>query len=601
MTNRLIAVMLVTAGLAGCFGGSGSSGSTSAASGSTGASAAAAATATSHPLIFQGTMPSGGVAAGENYLYQPSLTSASATVTYAIEGQPTWASFDTTTGVLSGTPSASDAGVTGDVIITASDGSNTGSIGPFSIRVFAAAPTGNDVPPTVAGSAGASVIAGQPYSFQPTAGDAAGKPLSYAVANLPPWAVFSTVTGQLLGTPAANQVGTYQDISVRVSDGTLSVTLPAFSITVTQGSADMPVIGGTPSSSVVSGQAYSFQPTASDPNSKTLTFSATNLPSWATLDPGTGKLAGTPSAAQTGTYANIVIAASNGSSSASLAAFTITVTAAAANAPTLSGSPATSVVVGKMYSFKPVASDPQGMALTFSVVNLPVWATFDSATGLLSGTPTGADIGDYPTIGISVTDGVSAAQLPSFSIVVSSAVTVALSLSGNPATAVVAGSAYQFTPTMADSSGALVTFTVQNAPSWATFNASTGELSGTPSEADVGTYSGITISASDGQSTVSLPTFPISVTQTADASVNLSWTPPTENTNGSALTNLAGYWIYYGPSAGELTHSVQIKGVGVTSYVVSNLSPGTWYFSMTAYTTASVQSASSAVASGTAN
>lgn len=56
----------------------------------------------------------------------------------------------------------------------------------------------------------------------------------------------------------------------------------------------------------------------------------------------------------------------------------------------------------------------------------------------------------------------------------------------------------------------------------------------------------------------------------------LSWTPPTQNTNGTAITNLTGYRIVYGRSPTELTQSVQIPPA--SSYVLSELAPGTWYF-----------------------
>ena len=75
----------------------------------------------------------------------------------------------------------------------------------------------------------------------------------------------------------------------------------------------------------MAGQAYSFQPSASDPNGDTLTFSVTNLPAWATFNASTGRLTGTPSATDVATYSNISISVSDGQASASLNAFAITV------------------------------------------------------------------------------------------------------------------------------------------------------------------------------------------------------------------------------------------------------------------------------------
>jgi hypothetical protein len=115
----------------------------------------------------------------------------------------------------------------------------------------------------------------------------------------------------------------------------------------------------------------------------------------------------------------------------------------------------------------------------------------------------------------------------------------------------------------------------------------------------VGTYTNITIDVSDGKTSVSLPAFQIAVTQIANGSATLSWAPPTENTNGTPLTNLAGYQIDYGTSVSAMTHTVQIANPGIVTYVISNLSPATWYFSVKAYTSANVQSSASGMVSKT--
>ncbi len=156
------------------------------------------------------------------------------------------------------------------------------------------------------------------------------------------------------------------------------------------------------------------------------------------------------------------------------------------------------------------------------------------------------------------------------------------SLSGNPITSVVAGQPYQFAPTAADADGNALTFRVQNAPAWATFNASNGSLIGTPGAGDIGTFSGIIISVSDGVTTTSLPAFSIAVTQIATGSATLSWVAPMLNTDGTALTNLTGYRIYFGTNAGALTQWIDVPNASVSTYVLGNLSPATWYFAVKA-------------------
>jgi hypothetical protein len=82
-------------------------------------------------------------------------------------------------------------------------------------------------------------------------------------------------------------------------------------------------------------------------------------------------------------------------------------------------------------------------------------------------------------------------------------------------------------------------------------------------------------------------------------SATLAWTAPTTNTNGSALTNLAGYYIYYGNTAGSMTNKVTLSSAAMLTYVISNLSTGTWYFGIVAYTNGGLQSSMSNVGSKT--
>lgn len=135
-------------------------------------------------------------------------------------------------------------------------------------------------------------------------------------------------------------------------------------------------------------------------------------------------------------------------------------------------------------------------------------------------------------------------------------------------------------------------------PEWATFNASTGRISGTPSAADVGTYE-VTITVSDGKATASLGPFTITVAQVASGAATLSWLPPTENTDGSALTNLAGYEVRYGRDRNNLSNSVRIDDPSVTVYVIENLTSGTWYFAVAAINSQGIASELSNIASTT--
>lgn len=88
---------------------------------------------------------------------------------------------------------------------------------------------------------------------------------------------------------------------------------------------------------------------------------------------------------------------------------------------------------------------------------------------------------------------------------------------------------------------------------------------------------------------------------TASTGVTINWTPPTENTDGTALTNLAGYDIHYGTQPGNYTQTVSVSNPGIASYVVDNLSPGTYYFAVTAVNAQGAESPLSSAVSATVN
>jgi hypothetical protein len=89
---------------------------------------------------------------------------------------------------------------------------------------------------------------------------------------------------------------------------------------------------------------------------------------------------------------------------------------------------------------------------------------------------------------------------------------------------------------------------------------------------------------------------PLPTPSTANAT--LSWVAPTENTNGSALTDLSGYKIYYGTTRTQLTSAVTVATPGVSTYVVEGLPVGTtYYFAITALASDGTESALSSVAS----
>jgi hypothetical protein len=283
-------------------------------------------------------------------------------------------------------------------------------------------------------------------------------------------------------------------------------------------------------------------------------------------------------------------------------------------APTIWGAPRGTIEAGTLYQFRPSVEDPDLDPLTYTISNRPPWAVFDQTSGRLQGIPGTADAGSYDNIKIAVTDGQSKAELSPFKIAVTNpnapaprsgggtssdggtssepipGVNSAPTISGTPPNAVLVGTRYSFTPAAADPDGDALTFTISNKPSWATFSASTGQLRGTPTAEHVGSYSNITIRVSDGLATSTLPAFGISVAAVAAGSATLSWAAPTQNEDGSPLSNLAGFKVYWGSGPGSYANTVTINNPGITTYVVENLVAGTYYFATSAFNSAGTES-----------
>jgi hypothetical protein len=158
---------------------------------------------------------------------------------------------------------------------------------------------------------------------------------------------------------------------------------------------------------------------------------------------------------------------------------------------------------------------------------------------------------------------------------------------------------FSLRPAASDPDGDPLTFSISNLPAWASFDPASGVLFGTPQPTDVGVYGHIAISVSDGVYKVSLPEISVTVVAAppkAD-SATLSWQAPDTNTDGTPLTDLAGYYIHYGTDIANLDQLITIPTVEMLNYTINNLAGGTYYFAVSCYTTAGVESALSAIVS----
>jgi len=131
-----------------------------------------------------------------------------------------------------------------------------------------------------------------------------------------------------------------------------------------------------------------------------------------------------------------------------------------------------------------------------------------------------------------------------------------------------------------------LSFAIAHQPSWAKFDSSTGALTGLPAASDAGDFADIVISVDDGVGTAALAPFAIRVASGSSAVATISWTAAST----AAAQEPAGYRVYYGTSAAGMIHVVIVDDPSETSYVVDNLSPGTWFFAIASYDKNDIQS-----------
>jgi len=494
---------------------------------------------------------------------------------------PSWATLNTTTCVISGTPDAPQGSTTYTVIATNAVGDSADAT--VDISVGATIPT-----LSYAASAGTTGSYGSAMSVTPSSFSANGSAITNCAIKggttaLPAWASLNTSTCVISGTPNATQgATTYTIIATNgignSADATVDLTV----------NAAVPVLSyaGAAGTSGSYGSAMSITPTTLNARGSAITNCAikaatTALPGWATLNTTTCEISGTPNATQGATTYTVI--ATNAVGDSADATVDITV---AASVPTLSyaGAAGTSGTFGSAMSVSPTTLDTNGGAITNCAIKaattaLPGWATLNTSTCVISGTPNATQ--GATTYTIIATNSAGNSADATVDLTVSAAIPL-LSYAGASGTSVNVGAAMSVSPTTLNARGSAITNCAIKAattalPVWASLNTTTCVISGTPDEPLASTS--YTLIATNG------------VGDSADATVNLSvlatLTPPAalvatpgNNTVGLSWSAPSGtgftYKIQRGTSHGSYANIA--SGVSATTYNDNTANNGTAYY-----------------------
>ncbi|MEM8734448.1 MAG: putative Ig domain-containing protein, partial [Planctomycetota bacterium] len=266
-------------------------------------------------------------------------------------------------------------------------------------------------------SSAPSVLAAseEPYQYDLKALDPEGHTLEYELVSGPDGMQLGRNSGVLSWTPSNDQLGTHP-VQVRAADPFGGVTSQSFHITVdSELSNRPPLFQSAPTTQISLGTNYSYTPLAIDPDGDDVVITLQTAPAGMVLADSTITWSG----AAEGDY-TVELKATDDAGLSSTQTFVLTIGDSASNphSPVILSSPSTFAAVGIPYFYLPLAQDPDGDGLTFSLVTAPESALVDEATGMIRWTPTDDQIGDHPFL-LQVADGIGGFATQFFTVEVS--------------------------------------------------------------------------------------------------------------------------------------------------------------------------------------
>jgi RHS repeat-associated protein len=342
-----------------------------------------------------------------------------------LEVAPFGMSVNPRLGTIRWTPTADQLG-SQEVVIRLTNGEGLSATQTFAVQVRAI-----DVPPLITSTPPTQAAAGQTYTYAVDAADVAGDPLTYRLTAFATGTTIDAATGLIQWTPTADQVGLHF-VAVAVDDGQGGTATQAWTVIVSaQPPEQPPTITSTPDFDATVETTYTYQVSATNPENVTLQYSLPLARAGMTIDPASGLVQWTPTTGQLGT-AEVAVAVADGLGGAAVQDFTINVQATN-DPPVIKSSPITTATAGAPYEYDVTAVDPDGDALTYTLVTAPTGMTIDSL-GRITWSPQVADIGNQP-VDVSVSDGRGGTVSQSFTITAATdtqAPQVILTLSANP-------------------------------------------------------------------------------------------------------------------------------------------------------------------------
>ncbi|HYV96980.1 MAG TPA: dockerin type I repeat-containing protein [Gemmatimonadaceae bacterium] len=463
------------------------------------------------------------------------VTASGGTTPYAFAlsggALPSGMSFSTTTGAVSGTPTTTLATTTFTVTVT--DAASVVSSKTFQLSVNSALVT------TQAVAAKTGTVNTAIPTFTPVTASGGTVPYVFALTggSLPAGMSFSTTNGQVSGTPSSTLAAT--TFTVTVTDNAGATSSKTFQLTVNSALTTTQAVASVAGTNGTAIPAFTPVTAGGGTTPYAFALSGGTLPTGMSFNTTTGQVSGTPTATLAATTFTVTV--TDAATATSSKTFQLTVNSALTTTQAVAATSGT--MNTSIPSFTPVTASGGTAPLVFALSGgaLPAGMSFNTGTGLLSGTPTATLA--TTTFTVTVTDAATATSSKTFQLTVNGALTTTQAVATRTGTVNTAMAA--FTPVTASGGTAPYGFALSGGalPTGLSFSTTTGQVSGTPTSTLATTT--FTVTVTDAASATSSKTFNLTVnaalttTQAipvAAGTLNTALTPftPVTTTGGSA-------------------------------------------------------------------
>jgi YD repeat-containing protein len=397
--------------------------------------AVVAAAANDPPQIT--SMPRTTVGLGSRYVYQVQAVDPNADpLTYSLPVKPAGMTIDAS-GLLTWQPTPAQFGPNA-VHIRVEDGRGRVAPQDFTIDVTSQP---QDLAPGITSTPRVSAVVGQLFAYDLEATDPDHDPLVFSLVTAPRGMSINPELGTLRWQPDSAQLGP-ADVAVQVLDAQGATSTQRFQVSV-RSTDTPPVITSTPPTEGAAGVLSTYAVRAEDHDGDPLTFRLQTPPAGMTIDPTTGLLHWTPSAADVGPN-TVTLLADDGLGGTATQTFTLVVADTPANRPpVITSSPSLAGASLMAYQYQVTATDPEGQAVSFLRLQAPAGMVLDPQSGLLTWTP-GADQLGPNRVSIGARDPGGATAVQTFTITVADGDRPPAISSTQPPTTATVGLTYRY-------------------------------------------------------------------------------------------------------------------------------------------------------------